>query len=37
MCYVSPPDRGGLVLGYGGATLHQIRDSVRRLNASLPK
>jgi len=36
-CYVSPPDRGGLVLGYGGATLHQIRDGVRRLKASLPK
>jgi GntR family transcriptional regulator/MocR family aminotransferase len=36
-CYVCPPDRGGLVLGYGGATLHQIRDGVRRLTASLPK
>jgi len=35
-CYVRPPDRGGLVLGYGGATLHQIRDGVRRLKASLP-
>ncbi|HTV95459.1 MAG TPA: hypothetical protein VME42_05635 [Steroidobacteraceae bacterium] len=36
-CYVHRPDRGGLVLGYGGATLHQIRDGVRRLKASLPK
>jgi GntR family transcriptional regulator / MocR family aminotransferase len=36
-CYASPPDRGGVVLGYGGATLHQIRDGVRRLYASLPK
>jgi len=35
-CYVHRPDRGGLVLGYGGATLHQIRDGVRRLKASLP-
>jgi GntR family transcriptional regulator / MocR family aminotransferase len=34
-CYVSPPDRGGVVLGYGGATLHQLRDGVRRLKASL--
>lgn len=34
-CYVSPPDRGGVVLGYGGATLHQIRDGARRLKASL--
>jgi GntR family transcriptional regulator / MocR family aminotransferase len=35
-CYVSPPERGGLVLGYGGATARQIRDGVRRLKASLP-
>jgi GntR family transcriptional regulator/MocR family aminotransferase len=35
-CYVTPPDRGGVVLGYGGATLHQIRAGVRRLKASLP-
>ena len=32
-CYVTPPDRGGVVLGYGGATLHQIRAGVRRLRA----
>jgi len=35
-CYVNPPDRGGLVLGYGGATLHQLRNGVRRLKSSLP-
>jgi GntR family transcriptional regulator / MocR family aminotransferase len=36
-CYVSPPVQGGVVLGYGGATLYQLRDGVRRLKASLPK
>jgi GntR family transcriptional regulator/MocR family aminotransferase len=36
-CYVNPPERGGLVLGYGGATLHQIREGVRQLKASLPR
>ena len=36
-CYVRPPERGGLVLGYGGATLHQIREGVRKLKACLPK
>jgi len=36
-CYARPPERGGLVLGYGGATLHQIREGVRQLKASLPK
>jgi GntR family transcriptional regulator/MocR family aminotransferase len=36
-CYMNPAERGGVVLGYGGATLHQIRDGVRRLAASLPK
>lgn len=36
-CYMSRPHRGGLVLGYGGATLHQIRDGVRRLKAILRK
>jgi GntR family transcriptional regulator/MocR family aminotransferase len=36
-CYVGAPERGGLVLGYGGATLAQIRDGVRRLKASLPQ
>jgi GntR family transcriptional regulator/MocR family aminotransferase len=36
-CYVGAPERGGLVLGYGGATLAQIRDGARRLKASLPQ
>jgi GntR family transcriptional regulator / MocR family aminotransferase len=36
-CYICSPNRGGMVLGYGGATLHQLRDGVRRLTASLAK
>lgn len=34
-CYVGSSQRGGLVLGYGGANLRQIRDGVRRLKTSL--
>jgi GntR family transcriptional regulator/MocR family aminotransferase len=34
-CYIGPSQRGGLVLGYGGANSHQIRDGVRRLKISL--
>jgi GntR family transcriptional regulator / MocR family aminotransferase len=30
-CYIKPPARGGLVLGYGGASAHQIRDGIRKL------
>ena len=30
-CYIEPPQRGGLILGYGGANLVQIDEGVRRL------
>ncbi len=30
-CYIRPPARGGLVLGYGGTNAHQIRDGIRKL------
>jgi GntR family transcriptional regulator / MocR family aminotransferase len=30
-CYSSPPQRGGLILGYGGASAHEIRVGVRLL------
>ena len=30
-CYSRPPRRGGLVLGYGGANSHQIREGIRSL------
>jgi GntR family transcriptional regulator/MocR family aminotransferase len=34
-CYLRRPSRGGLVLGYGGANLHQIREGVRKLDVIL--
>ena len=34
-CYLNPPSRGGLVLGYGGTNEQQIREGVRELKASL--
>jgi GntR family transcriptional regulator/MocR family aminotransferase len=30
-CYLKPPKRGGLILGYGGANAHQIHDGIRTL------
>jgi GntR family transcriptional regulator / MocR family aminotransferase len=30
-CYLVPPARGGLILGYGGASLADIDDGVRKL------
>ena len=30
-CYLKPPPRGGLILGYGGANAHQIHDGIRKL------
>lgn len=30
-CYLRPPRRGGLVLGYGGANSHQIREGIKSL------
>ena len=35
ICYLQPPKRGGLILGYGGATPAQIRDGVRILKQLL--
>ena len=34
-CYLKPPRRGGLILGYGGANLHQIRDGISKLRMSI--
>ena len=34
-CYLKPPQRGGLILGYGGADLSQIQEGVRRLKRAL--
>jgi GntR family transcriptional regulator/MocR family aminotransferase len=35
ICYLKPPTRGGLILGYGGANAHQIHDGIRQLRMSL--
>ena len=35
ICYLTPPPRGGLILGYAGANVAQIRDGVRKLKLSL--
>jgi len=35
-CYLKPPKRGGLVLGYGGTNARQIRDGIHKLSLSLP-
>jgi GntR family transcriptional regulator/MocR family aminotransferase len=34
-CYQTPPTRGGLILGYGGANAHQIHDGIRKLKSSV--
>ena len=34
-CYLEPPTRGGLILGYGGANAHQIHEGIRRLRMSV--
>jgi GntR family transcriptional regulator/MocR family aminotransferase len=34
-CYLSPPPRGGLILGFGGTTARQIHDGVRKLRLSI--
>jgi GntR family transcriptional regulator/MocR family aminotransferase len=31
ICYLHPPQRGGLILGYGGANVHEIREGMRKL------
>ena len=35
ICYLKPPERGGLILGYGGATPQQIREGVQALRQLL--
>ncbi len=35
VCYLKPPTRGGLILGYGGANLHQIHDGINKLRMSV--
>jgi GntR family transcriptional regulator/MocR family aminotransferase len=35
VCYSKPPMRGGLILGYGGVSLHQIRDGISKLRMSV--
>jgi GntR family transcriptional regulator/MocR family aminotransferase len=35
ICFLKPPKRGGLILGYGGATPVQIRAAVRVLKQLL--
>jgi GntR family transcriptional regulator/MocR family aminotransferase len=30
-CYLKPPQRGGLILGYGGTEVRQIHDGLRKL------
>jgi GntR family transcriptional regulator/MocR family aminotransferase len=35
ICYLTPPPRGGLILGYGGANVHQIHDGIRKLRISV--
>ena len=32
-CYLKPPERGGLILGYGGADVEEIREGVKKLKA----
>jgi GntR family transcriptional regulator/MocR family aminotransferase len=35
LCYLKPPARGGLILGYGGATEQEIHDGIRKLKSCL--
>jgi GntR family transcriptional regulator/MocR family aminotransferase len=30
-CYLKPPARGGLILGYGGTDAKQIQDGMRKI------
>jgi len=34
-CYLRPPGRGGLILGYGGANPRQIQEGVSKLGMSI--
>jgi GntR family transcriptional regulator/MocR family aminotransferase len=35
ICYLKPPTRSGLILGYGGANARQIHDGIRKLRMSV--
>jgi GntR family transcriptional regulator/MocR family aminotransferase len=35
MCYAEPPERGGLIFGYGGASVREIREAVRKLKGCI--
>ncbi|HET7331419.1 MAG TPA: hypothetical protein VFJ26_11500, partial [Dyella sp.] len=35
ICYAKPPKRGGVILGYSGASVAEIRDGVRKLRSCL--
>jgi GntR family transcriptional regulator/MocR family aminotransferase len=35
ICYLKSPSRGGLILGYGGATARQMNDGMRKLKLCL--
>ena len=34
-CYMKPPTKSGLILGYGGANAHQIHDGICKLGMSV--
>jgi GntR family transcriptional regulator/MocR family aminotransferase len=34
-CYLNPPARGGLILGYAGTNTHQIHDGIHKLRMSV--
>jgi GntR family transcriptional regulator/MocR family aminotransferase len=34
-CYLRPPARAGLILGYAGVNAHQIHDGIRKLKLSI--
>jgi len=36
-CYLTLPTRSGLILGYGGANSHQIRDGISKLRMSVQR
>ncbi len=35
LCYANPPVRGGLILGYSGASVSEIREGIRKLRMCL--
>ncbi|GAB2578160.1 PLP-dependent aminotransferase family protein [Dyella jejuensis] len=35
LCYAAPPPRGGVILGYSGASVHELREGVRQLKACI--